>query len=99
MECPNCKNDIELTWRVYFKSPFGKYTCTKCSTKFKFRRTWKYGLWVFSWALALYLGEAVILLKLKGDSDLFFWAWLLFMSVIFLPTDRAMEKNLATIPR
>jgi len=32
MECPKCSHMFPLTWKLYFKTPFGNFSCPACSS-------------------------------------------------------------------
>lgn len=42
MKCPNCAQDIELTWRRYFYAQIGGMACPcpACHKKFKIKFSW-----------------------------------------------------------
>ena len=35
LRCPYCEHDFRLTWKRYWKSPFGTHTCPECGGKSK----------------------------------------------------------------
>jgi uncharacterized membrane protein len=42
MKCPHCSEEFVITWKRYFKAPFGKHTCPSCRKKSKLIYTKKY---------------------------------------------------------
>lgn len=97
MKCPNCKIDIELSWARYFKSAFSRFVCPGCSTRFKFKRPFKWYLWYFSWVVSYFI--TIGLVAMYGDIN---FIWLNFAIVssilmaIYFVVDRRMESNFET---
>ncbi len=100
MKCPNCNADIDLTWARYAKSPFGRYVCPQCSTKFTPKRPFIYYIWFVAWSAAYLL--AIFLTTKKGN---FNNIWLkygivsIIMLAIYLPIDRKLESKFETKKR
>ena len=102
MNCPNCKIEIELSWKRYAKSPFSRYRCPECSTKFKFRRPLTYYIWIlFTFLSAFGLIKIVQSLKdLCNLSDTLYHCILIGLffvwAVIYWIFDRDIESRLPT---
>ena len=68
MICPECESEMELTWRRYISAPFGRYRCSNCSAKFKFRNPlWFSLLLPIAQVVFLLLGGYVIIFYMAGD--------------------------------
>jgi len=100
MKCPNCKIDIELTWARYAKSPFGRFVCPECSTKFKFKRPFIWYVWYVTWLTVYFLALSLTITKSNFDN-----IWLNYgivssiMLAIYFPIDRKLESKFATKKR
>lgn len=42
MKCPHCDNVIELTWKRYWRAPFGRHSCSSCGNRFRMKRSFRY---------------------------------------------------------
>lgn len=42
MKCSNCNHVFPLTWKRYFRAPFGRLRCPSCSAKLVGRHRWFY---------------------------------------------------------
>lgn len=42
MICPYCSKKNNLTWKRYWKSPFGHHVCSECNKQFKLAYTSEY---------------------------------------------------------
>ena len=86
MKCPNCKIDIDLTWARYARSPFGRYVCPQCSTKFRFKKPFIYYVWftIKKGNFNIWLGYGIVSV---------------IMLAIYLPIDGKLESKLETKKR
>ena len=61
MKCPECYEENVLTWRRYFASPFSRFRCSACNTRFKLKRPiWYWLLPLGLWSTILIGGLAII---------------------------------------
>jgi len=102
MICPNCDEEIELTWRRYAKAPFGKHKCPSCSSRFKLKRPWYYWLIPVSvWPLTFLVGVKIILF-MHGNCELEKYigpvvtALIITVAAVLLIIDRKIENNMGT---
>lgn len=93
MNCLNCGKDSPLTWKRYFKHPFGNHICLHCGQKLKFKKTRAYRVWFWSWFLILALCAIFI------ESDVIFYTLFTALILAYLPIDKKMESELETCPR
>ncbi len=97
MECPNCKINNELTRSRYFKSPFSRFICDNCQTKFKFKRPWSWYIWVVV-SGSMYVITLIGSLMIFNNENI----WLQYSIIsaiyflIYIEIDRKLESNYET---
>ena len=101
MICPDCNKKIELTWKLYIKTPFNYLTCPDCSCKFKLARSAQYYLWLAAWTIITIIGGVTITTQFDAtiDRDYLIFSWLILMFIIYLPIDIKMERRNPTLRR
>lgn len=99
MNCPNCKKEVELTTKRYFKSLLGKHICPSCATKFKLKRTNIYFLWIFLSIIFVALSSSFILNFVinKEILNLTYFIWLIVLFFVYTFIDRKIENNMPTL--
>ncbi|MEW6755962.1 MAG: hypothetical protein AB1505_34030 [Candidatus Latescibacterota bacterium] len=82
MTCPQCGKNSDLTWRLYFRAPRGKFACPRCAARLTSTHRW------FYWALIVPYAGVLIALARSGLLGIAI-AGLLAM----LPLDRYLENR------
>ncbi len=107
MTCPFCTQSFPLTWRRYWKAPFGRHICPSCGRKSKLRTGFLY--WALYVPLLMIAPFATLLVALlvyglafprSFEEDL---AWflgspwsriaLLVLWVLLFPIDRMIDER------
>lgn len=97
MECPNCKTEIELSWKMYAQSPFSRFVCPECSTKFKFKRPIIWYVWCLTWIFSYF---ATLFLTISASGIDYIWIKYaiitIIMGAIYMVVDRKLESGFET---
>ena len=103
MVCPNCKNEIELTWKRYATAPFSMFHCGECSTKFKFKRPLYYWLLPLAVTAGMLGGGVGIIYYMSGTCGYGAYAkpavilLTATLSGLFIIIDKRWEKSFETV--
>lgn len=98
MNCPNCKEKVELTTKRYFKSLLGKHICPKCSTEFKLNYTKVYFLWIFL-SIVFVIESSLFIINFitnKEVLDVIYLVYLVILFFIYSFIDRKIENSMET---
>jgi hypothetical protein len=96
MKCPQCSNEFPLTWKLYFKAPFGRFTCPLCQVKLIGKHRWFYfPLLIFgSGLLALPLS---LLGGIQYGLTGALLGWILGYFIVAIPLDRFLEMKFSVL--
>ena len=93
MKCPVCEANIELTWKRYWRAPFGGHGCDNCEAKFRIKQPLNYYIiLVFIWLLAGGI-PAFVAVKLGLSPFFAILVYLLCGLVIIIPIDKKLDER------
>ena len=91
MKCPQCDSDFPLTWKRYFKTPFGRFDCPSCSTKLQGTHQWFYCPLLF--LSCCILGVPLAILGSTYGFAGILSGWIIGAFSIGIPFDRFFESK------
>jgi MORN repeat protein len=99
MKCPQCNNEFPLTWKLYFKTTFGRFTCPNCKTKLISTHRWFYHPLALSLALyccILGIPLAIIGAFVYGPTGCFI-GFIVGSLAVVIPVDRLFEMQFSIL--
>ncbi len=101
MICPHCNEQVPLTWKRYWGSPFGRHTCPVCTKDFKLEVSAGQIAIRAIFALPGALAGTLFLSRMNSWSvSMLFYSGYFFL--ILIPVDRMIDnrwrKSIASPP-
>jgi hypothetical protein len=93
MKCPQCNQEVQLTWQRYWASPLGKHICPQCHEPFRLKHSFLYYASIIS--AAFLLGALFPLLRSRWAISFYqgLSIYLVACMLIIVPLDRWIDNK------
>ena len=96
MKCPQCSAEFRLTWPIYIKAPFGKFTCPSCGTALAAAHHWWYWPLITLGCYALPIPAGILVANHSGFAAGVVVAGI-GVAAVGLPFDKFLESRFAIL--